>query len=71
MAQKVMKKAVKSTIKECDTEYNIVMFNVEEEQEDRDSCEQHNNGKARNAMTSAGLSSFEGDFSTGRINISS
>ena len=67
VTQKVMKKAVKSAIKECDREYNVVMFNVEEEQEDGDSSDQYNIDTARNVISSTGLTSFEGDFSTERI----
>ena len=40
MAQKVMKKAVKSAIEECGRESIVEMFNVEEEQEEGDSSEQ-------------------------------
>ena len=67
VTQKVMKKAVKSAMKECDREYNVVMFNVEEEQEDGDSSDQYNIDTARNVISSTGLTSFEGDFSTERI----
>ena len=68
VTQKVMKKAVKSAMKECDREYNVVMFNVEEEQEDGDSSDQYNiDITARNIISSTGLTSFEGDFSTERI----
>ena len=66
MAQKLMMKVVKSAIKECDREYNLVMFNFEEEQEDGDSSKQYNY-TARNVMKSAGLSTFDGDYSIERI----
>ena len=34
VSQKEMKKAVKSAINESDREYNVIMFNVEEQEEE-------------------------------------
>ena len=47
LAKKVMKMAVKSTNKKCDRKYNVVIFNVDEEQEDGNTSKHLNNDRVR------------------------
>ena len=61
--QKEMKKAVKSAMNESDREYNVIMFNVEEQDEDNPS-ESYDADTAIDIMNSAGLSTFDGEFIT-------
>jgi CHASE3 domain sensor protein len=66
VTQKEMKKAVKSAINESDREYNVIMFNVEE-QEEEDPSENYDADTALDIMNSAGLEAFEGEYTTERI----
>lgn len=61
-----VKKAVKSAINESDREFNVVMFNVEE-QDEEDLSENYDTVVASDIMNSAGLYAVEGDFTTERI----
>jgi hypothetical protein len=64
-----VKKALKTALHESDREFNVVMFNVEEEDENGDSSEEFNNEVALDVMKCAGLDSFAGDFSAERIGV--
>ena len=64
--QKEVKKAVKSAINESDREYNVVMFNVEE-QDEEDPSENYDTVVASDIINSTGLYAVEGDFTTERI----
>ena len=66
VTQKEMKKAVKSAINESDREFNVIMFNVEE-QDDDDPSENYDADTAMDIMESAGLNAVEGEFTTERI----
>ena len=66
VSQKEMKKAVKSAINESDREYNVIMFNVEE-QEEEDPSENYDADTALDIMNSAGLDAVEGEYTTERI----
>ena len=68
VSQKEMKKAVKCAINESDREYNVVMFNVEE-QEEEDPSETYDVDTALDIMNSAGLVAVEGEgrFTAERI----
>ena len=68
VSQKEMKKAVKCAINESDREYNVVMFNVEE-QEEEDPSETCDVDTALDIMNSAGLVAVEGEgrFTAERI----
>ena len=66
VTQKEMKKAVKSAMNESDREYNVIMFNVEEQDDDNPS-ESYDADTAIDIMNSAGLSTFDGEFITERI----
>ena len=66
VSQKEMKKAVKSAINESDREYNVIMFNVEE-QEEEDLSENYDADTALDIMNSAGLDAVEGEYTTERI----
>ena len=61
-----MNKAVKSAINESDREFNVIMFNVEE-QDDDDPSENYDADTAMDIMESAGLNAVEGEFTTERI----
>ena len=63
VSQKEMKKAVKSAINESNREYNMIMFNVEEKDED-DHSENFNADTALDIMNSAGLEVVEGEYLT-------
>ena len=63
VTQKEMKKAVKSAINESDREFNVIMFNVEE-QDDDDPSENYDADTAMDIMESAGLNAVEGEFAT-------
>ena len=68
-SQKEMKKAVKSAaINESDREYNVIMFNVEE-QDEEDPSENYDADTALDITNSAGLDavSVEGKYTTERI----
>ena len=65
VTQKEMKTAVKSAMKDRDREYNVIMFNVEEQDEDNNS-ENCDAETAREIMNCAGLESDE-VFATERI----
>ena len=65
VTQKEMKKAFKSALKDNDREYNVIMFNVEEELEGGDSSEKYNYDKAADILNN--VNSFDGDFATERI----
>ena len=67
--KKVVQKAVKTALHENDREFNVVMFNVEEESENGDSSEEFNNEVALDVMKCCGLTSFAGEFSTERIGV--
>ena len=60
VSQKEMKKAVKSAINESDREYNVIMFNVEE-QDEEDPSENYDADTALDIMNSAGLDAVEGE----------
>ena len=60
---------MKTALQESDREFNVVMFNVEEEDENGDSSEDFNNEIALDVMKCADLESFTGDFSTERIGV--
>ena len=66
VSQKEMKKAVKSAINESDREYNVIMFNVEE-QDEEDPSENYDADTALDIMNSAGLDAVEGEYTTERI----
>ena len=66
VTQKEMKTAVKSAMKERDREYNVIMFNVEEQDED-DTSENHDAETALEIMNCAGLNEFDGEFTAERI----
>ena len=66
VSQKEMKKAVKSAINESDREYNVIMFNVEE-QDGEDPSENYDADTALDIMNSAGLDAVEGEYTTERI----
>ena len=68
VSQKEVKKAVKCAINESDREYNVVMFNVEE-QEEEDPSETYDVDTALDIMNSAGLVAVEGEgrFTAERI----
>ena len=66
VSQKEVKKAVKCAINESDREYNVVMFNVEE-QEEEDPSENYDADIALDIMNSAGLDTVEGEYTTERI----
>ena len=66
VTQKEMKKAVKSAMNESDREYNVIMFNVEEQDDDNPS-ESYDADTAIDIMNCAGLSTFDGEFITERI----
>ena len=66
VSQKEMKKAVKSAINESDREYNVIMFNVEE-QDEEDPSENYDADTALDIMNSAGLEAVEGEYTTERI----
>ena len=68
VSQKEVKKAVKCAINESDREYNMVMFNVEE-QEEEDPSETYDVDTALDIMNSAGLVAVEGEgrFTAERI----
>jgi len=61
--QKEMKKAAKLAMNEQDREYNVIMFNVQEQESDDDS-DDHDGDVAPNIMKSAVLGSSDGEFST-------
>ena len=61
-----MKKAVKCAINESDREYNVVMFNVEEQKKE-DPSEKYDADTALDIMNSAGLDVVEGEYTTERI----
>ena len=63
VSQKEMKKAVKSAMNESDREYNVIMFNVEE-QEEGDPSENYDADTALDIMNSAGLDAVEGEYTT-------
>ena len=63
---KEMKKAVKSVIIESNREYNVIMFNIEEKDED-DHRENFDADTALDIMNSAGLDTVEGEYITKRI----
>ena len=60
VSQKEVKKAVKCAINESDREYNVIMFNVEE-QEEEDPSENYDVDTALDIMNSAGLVAVEGE----------
>ena len=66
VSQKEMRKAVKSAINESDREYNVIMFNVEE-QDEEDPSENYDADTALDIMNSAGLDAVEGEYTTERI----
>ena len=66
VSQKEMKKAVKSAINESDREYNVIMFNVEE-QDEEDPSENYDADTDLDIMNSAGLDAVEGEYTTERI----
>ena len=66
VSQKEMKKAVKSAINESDREYNVIMFNVEE-QDEEDPSENYDADTALDIMNSAGLDAVEEEYTTERI----
>ena len=66
VSQKEMKKAVKSAINESDREYNVIMFNVEE-QDEEDPSKNYDADTALDIMNSAGLDAVEGEYTTERI----
>ena len=66
VSQKEMKKAVKSAMNESDREYNVIMFNVEE-QEEEDPSENYDADTALDIMNSAGIEAVEGEYTTERI----
>ena len=66
VSQKEVKKAVKCAINESDREYNVVMFNVEEQKEE-DPSENYDADTALDIMNSAGLDAVEGEYTTERI----
>ena len=66
VSQKEMKKAVKSAINESDREYNVIMFNVEEQGEE-DPSENYDADTALDIMNSAGIEAVEGEYTTERI----
>ena len=51
---------------ESDREYNVIMFNVEEQDDDNPS-ESYDADTAIDIMNYAGLSTFDGEFITERI----
>jgi hypothetical protein len=56
--KKAVEKAVKTALHESDREFNVVMFYVEEENENGDSSEEFNNEVALDIMKCCGLTSF-------------
>ena len=64
--QKEVKKAVKCAINESDREYNVVMFNVEEQKKE-DPSEKYDADTALDIMNFAGLDVVEGEYTTERI----
>ena len=68
VTQKEMKKAVivNSAMNERDRKFNVIMFNVEE-QDDDDPSENYDADTAMDIMESAGLNAVEGEFTTERI----
>ena len=58
--------AVKSVIIESNREYNVIMFNIEEKDED-DHRENFDADTALDIMNSAGLDTVEGEYITKRI----
>ena len=66
VSQKEVKKAVKCAMNESDREYNVVMFNVEEQKEE-DPSENYDADTALDIMNSAGLDAVEGEYTTERI----
>jgi hypothetical protein len=63
-----MKTAVKSAMKERDREYNVVMFNIEEQDEDDTSENHHHDAEtALEIMNCAGLNEIDGEFTAERI----
>ena len=66
ISQMEMKKAVKSAINESDREFNVIMFNVEEQNDD-DTSENYDDDTALEIKDSAGVSTVEGEFTTERI----
>ena len=69
--KKEVKKAVKTALHESDREFNVVMFNVEEETEDGNSSKVFNDEVAIDVMKCAGLTGIGGVivFSTERIGV--
>ena len=53
-------------MKDRDREYNVIMFNVEEQDED-DTCENRDAETAFEIMKCAGLNELDGEFATERI----
>ena len=66
VSQREVKKAVKCAMNESDREYNVVMFNVEEQKEE-DPSENYDADTALDIMNSAGLDAVEGEYTTERI----